>query len=194
MPFLPPRTDAWRTLRDGLVVVKRKKGYPSGLGHGAVPDRAATARSASARCAGAAAVCGSLDKDNRARPRNRRSHMASQSSPPASREDTPPILVSIELFWRQQRDSGRTAGCSVASWRCSSSPVCRRSCLSARLTPGPDAVLPRRCLSPWRRSWPVWASVPWWADDRRPHRKYDGRVPHGWLASPCKGNPPPGTV
>jgi len=51
-----------------------------------------------------------------------------------------------------------------------------------------------RCLSPWRRSWPVWASVPWWADDRRPHRKYDGRVPHGWLASPCKGNPPPGTV
>lgn len=28
-----------------------------------------------------------------------------------------------------------------------------------------------RCLSPWRRSWPVWASVPWWADDRRPDRR-----------------------
>lgn len=42
-----------------------KKGYPSGLGHGADPDRAATARSASARCAGAAAVSAESDADLR---------------------------------------------------------------------------------------------------------------------------------
>ena len=122
------------------------------------------------------------DKDNRARPRNRRSHMASQSSPPASREDTPPILVSIELFWRQQRDSGRTAGCSVASWRCSSSPVCRRSCLSARLAPGPDAVLPRR-----HHSMPV--TVASFMAGLGIGSVVGGRSPTGQASQPCGTRP-----